>query len=296
MQELRGQIKECRLVMQKLRSRRDAYGMQKYDETRDRYLKLLEKQEVYWKQRSKQFWLCEGDQNNNFFHKYATGRRKQNQITKLQDSTGEWQDSKEGIQGVIVDYFAGLFKSSEISDELSDHEVVQQVSARQNEKLTKQITRDEVKHAAFSMHPDKSPGIDGLNPCFFQTYWNVVGDDVVRCCQNFMATGELPCDVNKTIVCLIPKTKQPQKMTDLRPISLCNVLIRIVSKVMANRLKDCLAMLISDKQSAFVEGRLLTDNALVAFELNHYIRRKRQGANGVVGFKIDVSKAYDRLE
>lgn len=173
---------------------------------------------------------------------------------------------------------------------------MQQVSARQNEELIKQITRDEVKHVAFSMHPDKSPGIDGLNPCFFQTYWHVVGDDVVRCCQNFMATGELPYDVNKTIVCLIPKTKQPQKMTDLRPISLCNVLIRIVSKVMANRLKECLPLLISDKQSAFVEGRLLTDNALVAFELNHYIRRKRQGANGVVGFKIDVSKAYDRLE
>lgn len=96
-------------------------------------------------------------------------------------------------------------------------------------------------------------------------------------------------------MCLIPKVKQPRQMTDLRPISLCNVLYRILSKVMANRLKVCLPHLISDKQSAFVEGRLLTDNALIAFEINHYMKRRTQGVNGVV-LKIDVSKAYDRLE
>lgn len=85
-------------------------------------------------------------------------------------------------------------------------------------------------------------------------------------------------------------------MTELRPISLCNVLFRILSKVLANRLKGCLPNLISANQSAFIEGRLLTDNALIAFETNHYIKRKTQGKNGVAGLKIDVSKAYDRLE
>lgn len=119
---------------------------------------------------------------------------------------------------------------------------------------------------------------------------------MVRCCQTFMLTGELPYTANKTVVCLIPKMKQPQRVTDLRLISLCNMLIKIVSKVRANCLKDSLPMLISDKQSAFVEGRLLTDNALVAFELNHYMKIKRQEENGVVRFKIDVSKAYDSLE
>lgn len=85
-------------------------------------------------------------------------------------------------------------------------------------------------------------------------------------------------------------------MTDLRPISLCNVLMRILSKVMTNRLKPCLNSIISDKQSAFVEGRLLTDNVVIAYELNHYIRRKTQGKVGIAGLKVDVSKAYDRLE
>lgn len=72
--------------------------------------------------------------------------------------------------------------------------------------------------------------------------------------------------------------------------------MRVLSKIMANRLKSSLQSIISEKQSAFVEGRLLTDNALIAFELNHYIRRKMQGGKGVAGFKIDISKAYDRLE
>ncbi|KAL8126011.1 hypothetical protein AgCh_013344 [Apium graveolens] len=217
-QDMRLQIKKCRTVMQRFRSRRDGYGVKKYDEARG------------------------------------------------------------------------------TTETLSEREVVKKISDEQDKELVMPVTREEVKNAAFSMHPDKSPGIDGLNSCFFQTYWNVVGEDVIRCCQTFMNTGELPQAANKTVVCLIPKIKNPQKVTDLRPISLCNVLIRIVSKVLANRLKECLPVLISDSQSAFIENRLLIDNALLAFELNHYIRRKRQGKNEVVGFKIDVSKAYDRLE
>lgn len=98
------------------------------------------------------------------------------------------------------------------------------------------------------------------------------------------------------MVCLIPKVKVPQVMSELRPISLCNVLVRVLSKVLANHLKMCLKNIISDKQSAFIEGRLLIDNALVAFEINHYMRRLSQGKNGIAGFKIDISKAYDRLE
>lgn len=158
------------------------------------------------------------------------------------------------------------------------------------------VTGEEVKRAVLSMYPDKAPGCDGLNPCFYQVYWSIVGNDVVDFCRRFLASGELPLGINRTMVCLIPKIKQPQQMQDLRPISLCNVLFRILSKVMENRLKICFAGLISDKQSAFVEGRLLTDNALVAFELNHYIRRKTQGKSGVAGVKLDISKAYDRLE
>lgn len=105
-----------------------------------------------------------------------------------------------------------------------------------------------------------------------------------------------PENANKTLICLIPKVRHPKQMSEMRPISLCNVVMRILMKVMANRLKPCLNSIISNNQSAFVEGRLLTDNALIAFEINHYIQRKTQGKYGVAGLKLDISKAYDRLE
>lgn len=95
-------------------------------------------------------------------------------------------------------------------------------------------------------------------------------------CKTIFETGELPENVNCTLVCLIPKVKQPKQVFALRPISLCNVLMRILSKLMANRLKPCLPSIISNQQSAFIEGRLIMDNALIAYEIDHYIHRKTQ--------------------
>lgn len=111
-----------------------------------------------------------------------------------------------------------------------------------------------------------------------------------------MKMGILHEGVNESLVCLLPKVKVPQTMTDLRPISLCIVMVRILSKVTTNRLKPCLSTIISDKHSAFVEIRLLTYNALIAFEINHYMKRRTQGSKGIAGMKLDVSKAYDHLE
>lgn len=91
-------------------------------------------------------------------------------------------------------------------------------------------------------------------------------------CRNFMSMGVLPDEINKSLVCLILKIKVPQTMGDLRPISLSNVLVRILSEFMANRLKNCLGSIVSEKQSAFIQGRLLTDNALIEFEINHYMK------------------------
>ncbi|XP_074378458.1 uncharacterized protein LOC141719995 [Apium graveolens] len=294
--EMKIKIQEFRKVMRKYRSRRDNYGIEKYNKARWEFLKLLEKKEVYWKQRAKQFWLKEGDQNTRFFHSYASGRKKNNQVTKLKDKHGVWKEGKEDIREIITEYFEELFQTTGTAGELSEREYVHRVAEEQNQKLMMPITREEVKEAVFSMYPEKSPGYDGLNPGFYQAYWNIVGSDVVDLCKLFFDTGDLPDGVNHTLVCLIPKKKNPQQMTDIRPISLCNVLFRILSKVLANRLKQCLPSLISEQQSAFVKGRLLTDNALIAFELNHYIRRKTQGTSGVVGLKVDISKAYDRLE
>ena len=113
---------------------------------------------------------------------------------------------------------------------------------------------------------------------------------------NFLDHGICPPDFNKTHIILIPKVNNPKKVTDYRLVSLCNVVYKIASKTIANRLKKILPSIISDTQSAFVHGRLITDNVLVAFETMYHISQKKGGGVGEMALKLDMSKAYDRVE
>lgn len=146
------------------------------------------------------------------------------------------------------------------------------------------------------MHPSKAPGPDGMTPLFYQRYWDSIGPEVVLAVQSFLHTGHLVKEVNYTHVCLIPKVEHRQDMSQLRPIALCNVIYKICAKVIANRLKKFLPHIISPYQSAFVPGRLITDNTLVANELAHFIHNKRSGNDGYLALKLDMSKAYDKME
>lgn len=129
-------------------------------------------------------------------------------------------ESEEEIQDVVIQYFSNLFQASCVDGKLSERERVNLVTEEENMVLSAGITPEEVKNAVDSMYPEKSPGLDGLNPAFYQSYWTIVGKDVVEFCQKFMSTCSLPLGINRTLVCLIPKVKEPKDMTELRPISL----------------------------------------------------------------------------
>ena len=102
--------------------------------------------------------------------------------------------------------------------------------------------------------------------------------------------------INHTNVVLIPKVKDLGKMSDFRPISLCNVIYKIISKVLANRLKPVLPRIISPTQSAFVLGRLITNNVLVAYDMLHTMHARKKGKKGSMALKLDISKAYDLVK
>lgn len=146
------------------------------------------------------------------------------------------------------------------------------------------------------MAPDKSPGPDGMCPSFYQNYWSIIGHDLFMFIMNCYNNCAFPEGLNDTNIVLIPKKKVPERVSDLRSIALCNVVYKILAKALANRLKVILESIISPTQSAFVPDRLLTDNVIVAGEIGHYLRRKSTGLIGWAALKLDMTKAYDRME
>ncbi|KAL0367155.1 UNVERIFIED_CONTAM: putative mitochondrial protein [Sesamum radiatum] len=146
------------------------------------------------------------------------------------------------------------------------------------------------------MSPLKCPGPDGMPPLFYQKFWHVIRSDVINCVLHVLNSGTLLHKMNFTHIVLIPKRSDPETVAHFCPISLCNTIVKIASKCIANRLKPILDMVISPAQSAFIPGRLITDNVMVAFEINHFVKQRTRGKAGHFALKLDMSKTYDRVE
>ena len=250
-----------------------------------------------WRQRSRKKWLRWGDKNTSFFHLSATQRRRRNLISEIKDNHGNRYNSEEDIARTFEDHFVSLFSSShptEFDSALSGVDRV--VTDEMNAELVREFTAEEVDTALKQMAPSTAPGPDGMSPLFYQSCWDLVGSDVSQAILSCLNSGSLLKAVNHTYITLIPKTQTPQKVSDFRPISLCNVIYKILSKVITNRLKHILPKIISETQSAFVPGRLITDNILVAFETLHHMKTARSGRPGFMALKLDMSKAYDRVK
>uniref|UniRef100_A0A453D5J8 Reverse transcriptase domain-containing protein n=1 Tax=Aegilops tauschii subsp. strangulata TaxID=200361 RepID=A0A453D5J8_AEGTS len=258
---------------------------------------LEEKKNTKEKQRSRVSWLKDGNRNTRYFMAFASARRKMNRVKELKKEDGSVVKEGEELTNYICSYFQDLF-TSRTGNRL--HELIDKVEPRittpMHAVLDAEFTREEVKAALDHIGDLKAPGPDGMPSILYKKHWHFMGDRVVDEVLAVLNGGPIPEGWNETIVVLIPKVRTPSRIKDLRPISLCNVIYKLVSKVIANRLKIILPDIISDNQSAFVPGRLITDNVLIAYELSHFLLGRKKGKEDFAAVKADMSKAYDRVE
>lgn len=176
---------------------------------------------------------------------------------------------------MITDHFTGLFETSNPQDIAGVTRFIQpRVTSIMNERLLRPIEEWEVKQAVFSLGSHKAPDPDGLNGLFFQHHWEVVKEDVTNTVKEFFSTGQFDPSLNETVITLVPKVSTPEEVTQFRPISCCNFLYKVMSKVLAERMKGFMDSIISDNQSGFVKGRLIQDNIFIAHEMFHSLKSK----------------------
>ena len=143
------------------------------------------------------------------------------------------------------------------------------------------------------LNSNRAPGVDGFNGGFYRTAWHIIVKDLLGGVNNFLKSGSLLRQVNHILLCLIPEKVITALAEDYRPIVLCNVVYRILSKLLANRLKPLMPKLIDMNQSAFIPGCRITDSILLAHEICHNLHSGQGRARMCI--RLDLSKAYDSI-
>ncbi|XP_010523177.1 PREDICTED: uncharacterized protein LOC104801567 [Tarenaya hassleriana] len=228
----------------------------------------------------------------------ANARNAHNHIHFLEDKAGNRLTAIEDIKSHVVEYYSNLIGKTDdtvVPPSTSTLQDMLRYSCSSNlpESLTRFPSAVEIKQVLLSMSDNKAPGPDGFPKEFFQSTWSITGADLIRSVSSFFESGQLLGQTNATTIALIPKKAGASKLTDFRPISCCNTVYKIISTLLAKRLKPILQEIIAPNQTAILKGRLMMENILLATELIREYNRKNTPASAMV--KIDIKKAFDTL-
>eukprot|EP00253_Pinus_taeda_P015128 PITA_15128 len=247
---------------------RDEETCEQEKELTQQWHNRCKQEESLWKQKSRILLLKEGEQNTKFFHRLAMDYRSANKILELKNSEGEILRNHNEISALLSDHFGRIAQEPGINREASIQEITNaipnSITEEQNWALRKTITMEEVEEA--------------------QDIWEIVEDS--RRSKTILKS------LNSTFIALVPKVEEANTPEKFRPIALCNVIYKIISKVIANRLKVILSGIISQEQSGYVEGRQILDNILLAQEMIHSLHSRKEA--GML-MQLDLSKAYDKV-
>ena len=260
--------------------------------------RVLNQEEKIWTLKSRVNWMIQGDRNTTFYHVSTLVWRKRNQILAIKDPLGEWIHEESAIKEVVRSGFNAIYTTSFVAGS-RDAPGLSQWQARltneEKESIGGVASEEEIKSALWSLKAFKAPGPDGLHAGFFHRFWLIVSKSIVDVVKKVFEEKAVPEYLNRTLIALIPKIQSLETLNNYRPISLCNTMYKIITKIIVARLRSFLDKIISPLQMPFVPGRKGIDNVIIVQEIIHTLSRKK-GRVGYMAIKIDLEKAYDKLE
>lgn len=292
--EVRGKLHEAQKNL--LHNRQDSKTIEDIRMLTEEVIKLHDHEEDRLKQRVKVNWIKSGDENTEFFFAYLKARHNRNCITFLQRDNGEVITNKKEIEQEVRDFYSSLMGDNMKSVKHIDIEAMQrgnQLQMSQKEYLQSRVTYKEVEDALNDIGDYKSPGIDGFSAKLFKNCWQTLKCDVYAAVDEFFKTGMILKGFNQTVVTLIPKGEHAKNIRDFRPIAGCTVFLKIISKVLTNRMRSIMPDVISKNQAAFVVGQDIHNHIHLAYELLKGYERKNGTPRCM--FQIDLQKAYDMV-
>eukprot|EP00253_Pinus_taeda_P025801 PITA_25801 len=257
---------------------------------------ICKQEEIFWRQKSRVQWLKEGKHNTKFFHKSTMDNRAHNRISLIKDKRGNNLNSHEEIEVALVQHFRSIaqdtcYERDHYIWDFTKH-IPRMVSREDNVNLYRSVTKEEVSGVVKEMQNGKAPGPDGFNVNFFKACWNIVKQDILQVVEDSRRRRTILKALNSSFIALIPIQEQTLTPDRFRPIALCNVVYKIISKVVANRLKPLLPSLVSGEQVGYVEGRKILNNIIQAHEVVNSLTSKRKAR---MIMPLDIGKAYDKM-
>lgn len=202
---------------------------------------LLKKEKIFWLQRSRFSWIKEGDRNTIFSHISTLNRRRKNIISSIRMPFWDFSNDEKDIIRIFTEYFNAIFSfNNPIPIDQEFHFTDSLVSREENEFLESIPSVEEIKEALDSMGPLKEPNSDGISAIFYQKLSDITRNDLVRLVQHAFRECCIPEEINKTYIVLISKKEVVETPTDYKPISLCNVLYKLIAKIIVRCIKPFL--------------------------------------------------------
>ena len=215
------------------------------------------------KLQSRVTWASKGDATTKYFHAVASARKNHNAIWSLQDERGTWVSDDLSIKSLGTSYFRQIFEDDHLTNLATQLKILHLfpsfISSSEDEAFTRLVSISEVEYALKSFKKDKALGPDGWPVEFYLTFLDLLGRLLVNLVESSRVLGRVAPAINSTFLALIPKVDLPVSFADYRPISLCNLCYKLISKIAALRLKPFLDASISPQQFVFLKKRQILE-------------------------------------